>query len=69
MKSELTVNPSEDNNVVTLTHTVSFYRRQQSKVNFKILNLRKLSRYADEVPLPFKMLVIDLSALYALFTW
>lgn len=33
VKSELTVNPSEDNNVVTLTHTVSFYRRQQSQVN------------------------------------
>lgn len=34
VKSELTVNPSEDNNVVTLTHTVSFYRRQQSQVSF-----------------------------------
>ncbi|KAJ6649350.1 Anillin [Pseudolycoriella hygida] len=31
VKSEITVNPSEDNNVVTLTHTVSFYRRQQSQ--------------------------------------
>lgn len=30
IKSQLTVNPSEDNNSVTLTHTVSFYRRQQS---------------------------------------
>lgn len=30
IKSKLTVNPSEDNNSVTLTHTVSFYRRQQS---------------------------------------
>ncbi len=34
VKSELTVNPSDDNNVVTLTHTVSFYRRQQSQVWF-----------------------------------
>lgn len=38
VKSELTVNPSEDNNVVTLTHTVSFYRRQQSQVIFLVLN-------------------------------
>lgn len=30
IKSKLVVNPSDDNNVVTLTHTVSFYRRQQS---------------------------------------
>lgn len=30
IKSRLTVNPSEDNNSVTLTHTVSFYRRQQT---------------------------------------
>lgn len=30
IKSKLTVNPSDDNNAVTLTHTVSFYRRQQS---------------------------------------
>lgn len=30
IKSKLTVNPSDDNNSVTLTHTVSFYRRQQS---------------------------------------
>lgn len=30
IKSRLTVNPSEDNNSVTLTHTVSFYRRQQN---------------------------------------
>lgn len=26
----MVVNPSDDNNIVTLTHTVSFYRRQQS---------------------------------------
>lgn len=32
IKSELRVNPSDDNNVVTLTHTVSFYRRQQTQV-------------------------------------
>lgn len=30
IKSQLTVNPSDDNNSVTLTHTVSFYRRQQT---------------------------------------
>lgn len=30
IKSRLTVNPSDDNNSVTLTHTVSFYRRQQN---------------------------------------
>lgn len=30
IKSRLTVNPSDDNNSVTLTHTVSFYRRQQT---------------------------------------
>lgn len=29
VKSALKINPSEDNNMVTLTHTVSFYRRQQ----------------------------------------
>lgn len=33
VKSELRVDPSEDNNIVTLTHTVSFYRRQQSQVS------------------------------------
>lgn len=31
IKSRLTVNPSDDNNSVTLTHTVSFYRRQQTQ--------------------------------------
>lgn len=31
IKSRLTVNPSEDNNSLTLTHTVSFYRRQQTQ--------------------------------------
>lgn len=31
VKSKLTA--SEDDNVVTLTHTVSFYRRQQSQVS------------------------------------
>lgn len=31
IKSKLTVNPSDDNNTVTLTHTVSFYRRQQTQ--------------------------------------
>lgn len=30
VKSQLVVNPSDDSNMVTLTHTVSFYRRQQS---------------------------------------
>lgn len=30
IRSKLTVNPSDDNNLVMLTHTVSFYRRQQS---------------------------------------
>lgn len=29
VKSTLTVNPSEDDNMVTLVHTVSFYRKQQ----------------------------------------
>jgi actin-binding protein anillin len=33
VRSELTVNNSEDNNVVTLVHTVSFYRRQQNSQN------------------------------------
>lgn len=32
IKSELRVDPSTDNNIVTLTHTVSFYRRQQASV-------------------------------------
>lgn len=31
IKSQLTVNPSDDNKSVTLTHTVSFYRRQQTQ--------------------------------------
>lgn len=31
IQSKLTVNPSDDNNTVTLTHTVSFYRRQQTQ--------------------------------------
>lgn len=31
IKSRLTVNPSADDNSVTLTHTVSFYRRQQTQ--------------------------------------
>lgn len=30
VKSALTVNQSEDENIVTLVHTVSFYRRQQN---------------------------------------
>ncbi|XP_055620837.1 anillin-like isoform X2 [Toxorhynchites rutilus septentrionalis] len=30
VKSELKINPSDDNNMVTLVHTVSFYRRQQN---------------------------------------
>ena len=30
VKSALTVNQSEDENTVTLVHTVSFYRRQQN---------------------------------------
>lgn len=30
IKSKLTVQPSDDQNSVTLTHTVSFYRRQQT---------------------------------------
>lgn len=32
LKSELIIDPSEDNNVVTLKHTVTFYRRQQAQV-------------------------------------
>lgn len=31
VKSKLTVNPSEDDNMVTLVHTVSFYRKQQKQ--------------------------------------
>lgn len=33
VKSELKINPSDDNNMVTLVHTVSFYRRQQNSNN------------------------------------
>ena len=33
VKSELKINPSDDNNMVTLVHTVSFYRRQQCSNN------------------------------------
>lgn len=33
VKSELKINPSDDNNMVTLVHTVSFYRRQQGSNN------------------------------------
>ncbi|XP_037051625.1 anillin [Bradysia coprophila] len=46
VKSELTVNPSDDNNVVTLTHTVSFYRRQQSQ-SVNNTPVRRLA-YSDE---------------------
>lgn len=33
VKSELKISPSDDNNMVTLVHTVSFYRRQQNSNN------------------------------------
>lgn len=38
IKSQLTVNPSDDNGSVTLTHTVSFYRRQQTKKSPSVRN-------------------------------
>lgn len=45
IKSELRVDPSSDNNIVTLTHTVSFYRRQQASV--PNTPVRKVT-YADQ---------------------
>lgn len=48
MKSELRVDPSEeDDNIVTLTHTVSFYRRQQSASSVSNTPVRKVT-YADQ---------------------
>lgn len=47
IKSELRVDPSSDNNIVTLTHTVSFYRRQQASV--PNTPVRKVT-YSDQEP-------------------
>lgn len=55
IKSKLTVNPSDDNNTVTLTHTVSFYRRQQTqnaspavrKANHHKLNFESAAETTD----------------------
>lgn len=49
VKSELRVEPSEDENIVTLTHTVSFYRRQQS-ASVSNTPVRKVT-YADQRPI------------------
>lgn len=46
VKSELRVDPSEDDNIVTLTHTVSFYRRQQT-ASVSNTPVRKVT-YADQ---------------------
>lgn len=43
IRSELTVNPSDDSNLVTLTHTVSFYRRQQSQVYLPLQNEKHIT--------------------------
>lgn len=43
VKSELSVNQDNDNNLVTLVHTVSFYRRQQS-ANSNSTPVRKICR-------------------------
>lgn len=42
VKSELTVNKGDDNNLVTLVHTVSFYRRQQNANVSEIIYYRYL---------------------------
>lgn len=41
VKSKLTVNPSEDDNMVTLVHTVSFYRKQQKQEATPIRKITK----------------------------
>lgn len=44
VKSALTVNQSEDENMVTLVHTVSFYRRQQNSNSNNSTPVRKICR-------------------------
>ncbi|XP_068144825.1 anillin isoform X1 [Drosophila tropicalis] len=44
VKSELSVNQDNDNNLVTLVHTVSFYRRQQSANSTNSTPMRKICR-------------------------
>lgn len=44
VKSELTVNPSKDNDMVTLVHTVSFYRRQQQTSSNSNTPVKKIQR-------------------------
>lgn len=51
IKSELRVDPSSDNNIVTLTHTVSFYRRQQASVpNTPVRKVTYSDQRIDEEP-------------------
>ncbi|KAL9704325.1 hypothetical protein quinque_007843 [Culex quinquefasciatus] len=49
VKSELKINPSDDNNMVTLVHTVSFYRRQQNSNNPTPVTKEKVKKLLDEV--------------------
>lgn len=42
IKSKLTVNPSDDNNSVTLTHTLSVYRRQQQTQSYPSSPVRRV---------------------------
>lgn len=53
IKSRLTVNPSDDNNSVTLTHTVSFYRKQQTNFN------SPAPRKANPLHMPNDLTAID----------
>ncbi|XP_054738655.1 anillin isoform X2 [Anastrepha obliqua] len=49
VKSELSINRGNDDNMVTLVHTVSFYRRQQSDNSASSTPVRKVSREQQEL--------------------
>lgn len=49
VKSELAVHPSDDNNIVTLVHTVSFYRKQQNALSANNTPVKKVQRPVSSV--------------------
>ncbi|XP_063696873.1 anillin [Culicoides brevitarsis] len=58
VKSELTVNPSDDNNMVTLVHTVSFYRKQQTQ---NATPVRKITKPISAIDAAEKKMEYDYS--------
>lgn len=49
VKSDLAIHPSDDNNMVTLVHTVSFYRKQQSAISANNTPVKKVQRPISSV--------------------